>query len=75
QVYPGFFEKIKKDYDDLTLNQLKTAAYIKVGMDNRDIAQVTNVALESVHKSVNRLKKKLDLGPDDGIRDFLIKYA
>jgi tetratricopeptide (TPR) repeat protein len=75
QVYPGFFEKIKNDYDDLTLNQLKTAAYIKVGMDNRDIAQVTNVALESVHKSVNRLKKKLDLGPDDGIRDFLIKYA
>ncbi|MEQ9232028.1 MAG: tetratricopeptide repeat protein, partial [Cyclobacteriaceae bacterium] len=48
QVYPGFFEKIKRDFHDLTLNQLKMSAYIKVGMDNRDIAQVTNVELESV---------------------------
>lgn len=73
-VYPNFFEKIKLSYETLTLNQLKICAYIKVGMDNRDIAEITHTEIASVKKNVNRMKKKMQLGPEDSIRDFLIGY-
>ena len=46
-VYPNFFEKIKSSFDGLTVNQLKICAYIKVGMDNKEIATVTHTELGS----------------------------
>ena len=73
-VKTDFYAKLKVDYDGLTLNQLKICAYIKVGMDNRDIATVTNTEMVSVKKNVNRIKKKLALAPKSSIRDFLIIY-
>jgi tetratricopeptide (TPR) repeat protein len=74
-VYPNFFEKMKSNYDELTLNQLKISAYIKVGMDNGDIAQVTHTEISSVKKNVNRMKKKMKLTAKESIRDFLITYS
>ncbi|MFY0625139.1 MAG: tetratricopeptide repeat protein [Reichenbachiella sp.] len=74
EVYPKFFEKIKSSFDTLTLNQLKICAYLKVGMDNRDIANVSHIEMDSVKKNIFRIKKKMVLGPDDSIRDFLISY-
>lgn len=74
-IYPHFFEELKMKYEALTLNELKLCGYIKIGMSNNEIMQVANVANSTVKKNLNRLKKKLDLGPEDSIRDFLIKYA
>ena len=73
-VHPLFFERLKKDYPVLTNNDLKMSAYIKVGMTNKDIAQVTNLAVASVKKTLNRLKKKLNLTAEDSIRDFMLEY-
>lgn len=73
-VYPNFFEKLKNSYDGLTLNQLKICAYIKVGMDNKDIAEATHTEVNTVKKNINRIKKKINLTANDSIRDFLISY-
>lgn len=74
-IYPDFFEHLKLQFANLSLNELKLCGYIKIGMSNNEIMQVTNVANSTVKKSLNRLKKKLTLGPEDSIRDYLIKYA
>jgi len=74
-VYPNFFEKLKISYDGLTLNQLKICAYIKVGMNNKDIAEATHTEANTVKKNINRLKKKMNLTGDESIRDFLISYS
>ncbi|MFA0964580.1 hypothetical protein AB9P05_22425 [Roseivirga sp. BDSF3-8] len=71
-VHPDFFSQLKTSHPDLTLNDLKISAYIKVGMGNKEIAQATNLALSTVKKSINRLKKKLGLAPDDSVRDYLM---
>ncbi|MGB3183733.1 MAG: tetratricopeptide repeat protein [Cyclobacteriaceae bacterium] len=71
-VHPRFFAELKERHPDLTLNDLKMSAYIKVGMGNKEIAQVTNLALSSVKKNINRLKKKLGLTPEESVRDYLI---
>ena len=73
RVHPDFFQKLKTQYPSLSVNDLKISAYIKVGMDNKEIAQASNIALSTVKKNINRLKKKLELGAEESIRDFLLQ--
>ena len=74
QVHPDYFEKLKDTYADLSQNDLKMCAYLKVGLDNKVIAQINNITVAGVKKSLNRLKKKIKITAEDSIRDFLISY-
>ena len=58
----------------MSVNDLKLCAYIKVGMDNKQIASASNLALATVKKNINRTKKKLGLNAEGSIRDFLVQY-
>lgn len=74
KVHPRFFAELKERWPKLTQYDLRLCAHLKVGMDNKEIAQVSAISVESVKKSTNRLKKKMDLGPEISLRDFMIKF-
>lgn len=74
-VHPQFFDKLKDENPALTNEDLKLSAYLKIGMSNKEIANVTHLTLGSVKSKINRLKKKLEMGPEDSLRDFMLKYA
>ncbi|MEM8893096.1 MAG: two-component regulator propeller domain-containing protein [Bacteroidota bacterium] len=74
-VHKCFFDRLKTESPHLTNYDLKLSAYLKVGMSNKEIAQVTNLTTGSVKVKVNRLKKKLEMKPEDNLRDFMIRYA
>lgn len=74
-VHPQFFDQLKSKNQNLTVNDLKLSAYLKIGMNNKEIANVTFLTLGSVKSQINRLKKKLKLGPEDNIRDFILQRA
>ncbi|HCX24178.1 MAG: hypothetical protein CMB80_14805 [Flammeovirgaceae bacterium] len=71
-VHPGFFENLKKKSSSITINDLKLSAYIKIGMSNKEIANVTHLTLGSVKSKINRLKKKLELSTEENIREYLL---
>lgn len=73
KVHPAFFSMLKERFPVITQHDLRLSAYLKVGMDNKEIARVSNITIEGVKKSINRLKKKMNLGPEEDLRDFLIK--
>ena len=72
-VHPGFFESLKKKNTSITINDLKLSAYIKIGMSNKEIANVTHLTLGSVKSKINRLKKKLGLSSEENIREYLLE--
>lgn len=72
-VHPNFFKKIKEMYQDITPTELKIAAYIKIGFNNKEVAEISNITPDAVKKRINRLKKRMGLGPDDEVRDFVAK--
>lgn len=72
-VHPNFFTNIKAQFPNLTPNELKIAAYIKIGFDNKQISQAVGMSYEAVRKGIYRLKKRLNLGVDDNLRDFIGK--
>ncbi|MBV6647841.1 MAG: tetratricopeptide repeat protein, partial [Cyclobacteriaceae bacterium] len=74
-VHPQFFDKLKVENPNLTINDLKLSAYLKIGMSNKEIANVTHLTLGSVKSSINRLKKKLNIEAQGSIRDFVLRYA
>lgn len=74
-VHPDFMQKFKAENPDLTIEDLKLGAYLKVGMSNKEIANIINITHGSVKVKVNRLKTKLNMGPEDDLRGFMLRYA
>lgn len=71
KVHPRFFDALQKLNPQLTKNDLKLAAYIRIGMSTKQIAQILNLVPDSVKINRHRLKKKLNLATEDKLEDFL----
>lgn len=71
EVNPGVLEQLAENFPDLTNNEHKICAYLKIGLNNKEIALLTNVESASVRRALNRLKKKLHLSPEDDLRRFI----
>lgn len=71
EVHPGFLEKIGGSFKELTSNEQRVCAYLKIGLNNKEIATLTNVESASVRRALNRLKKKMSLTPEDSLREFI----
>lgn len=72
KVHPDFLNQLKSKHESLTINDLKLCAYIRIGLNNKEIANTSGIAYFSVKKNINRLKKKLGLNQQDDIRNFLL---
>ncbi|WP_462248846.1 response regulator [Ekhidna sp.] len=74
ETHTGFFNKLNEAFDSLSVNERKLCAYIKMGMGNFEICQMTGSSDAALRKAINRLKKKLNLGAKDDIRKFLFDF-
>lgn len=75
EVHPGFFEVLEEEYPNITVNDRRICAYIRIGLNNKEIAQLLNVESASVRKSMTRLKKKMDLGQEDDLREVIAQIV
>lgn len=71
KVHPQFFEKLKALCPDLTMNELRQAAYIRINLTNKEVAQLMNVDTASVKMSRYRIKKKLGLQAEQSLSEFI----
>jgi DNA-binding CsgD family transcriptional regulator len=71
KVHPQFFEKLKELCPDLTMNELRQAAYIRINLTNKEVAQLMNVDTASVKMSRYRIKKKLSLQAEQSLSEFI----
>lgn len=74
EVHPSFFQRLLEINPSLSANNLKLAAHIKMGFQNNEIAFISHTTIASVKKSVQRLKQKLNIPPEESIRDFIHSY-
>lgn len=66
-----FFRKLKSICPKLTKTDLKQCVYIKLGLSYKDTANIMNISPTSVKVARYRLKKKLNLNPNDDIHVFI----
>lgn len=73
KIHPKFFQKLKSYHGakKLTENELRLCAYFRIDMSAKQIAQILNVSPEAIRIHRYRLKKKLMLGEEENIDDFI----
>lgn len=72
-VHGDFISRLKKRYPQLSANDLKTCAMIKMNLSSKEMAQILNITLKGVELSRYRLRKKLKLNSNVNLFDFLLQ--
>ncbi|GAB3338663.1 hypothetical protein GCM10027429_24120 [Marivirga atlantica] len=72
EVHSNFFSVLKGKYPDLTNNELKLCALLKLNMNLKEAATVMGISPESVKTARYRLRKKLGLGREDNLVEYVI---
>lgn len=61
QVHAGFYETLLSKYPELTQNDLKLCAYLRLNMSTKDISELTGISKLTIENARYRLRKKLGI--------------
>ncbi|MGB0522673.1 MAG: response regulator [Flammeovirgaceae bacterium] len=76
EVHPHFFATLRTRYGhEISEKDIKLCAYIKIGLDNKQISRLLNITPASTSTALFRLKKKLNLPEEVSIRDAVLELA
>lgn len=73
QKHTNFFKKIKETYPQLTANDLRLCACLKLNLDSKEIATLMNISVRAVENSRYRLRKKLEIPSHQHLNDFFLQ--
>lgn len=72
-TYPDFFNRLHQLNPDLTSTDIRHCAYMKIGLNTKEIGSLLNINPDSVQKSRVRLKKKLGLATETDMKTYIIQ--
>ncbi len=72
QVHEDFDNKLRQYFNDLTSNEIRLAALMKMKLSTKEIASILNISPDSVNKARYRLRKKLNMDSEDRLEDFIL---
>ncbi len=67
-----FFQHIKNLHPNLSPNDLKLCAYLRLNLATKEIAQLLNITTRSVEIKRYRLRKKLNLKHEDNLVNYIL---
>lgn len=71
QVHRDFLQKLETSFPDLTDNEKRLAAMLRLSLPSKEIATLMNISPKSVEIARYRLKKKLGLSKDENLINFI----
>lgn len=72
QIHSGFFDKLKKESSELTANDLRICALMRINLSSKDIASLLGISTDSLRVARYRLRKKLNIEQGDNLRKFIL---
>lgn len=69
----SFIHRVKKQYPQLTTDEVKLCTYLHLNMSTKEIANIKMITIAGVNKSRNRIRKKLGISPSEDLNEFLSK--
>jgi DNA-binding CsgD family transcriptional regulator len=73
-VHSNFMEHLTKKYPELTANERKMCAFIKMNLSSKEIAPLLNISIRGVETLRYRLRKKIGLKHEGNLITFLNKF-
>ncbi|MDG1805142.1 hypothetical protein [Flavicella sp.] len=71
QVNSSFYESLGNKHKNLSRNELKLCALVKLNFSTKEMAQLLGISADSVNKARYRLRKKLDLQRDENLVTYI----
>ena len=68
-----FLKKIKSKHAELTPNDLRLCAYLRLNLSSKEIAPLLNISPRSVEVKRYRLRKKMNLPHDTNLTNYIIE--
>jgi len=73
QVNQEFYEKLNNLYPDLTPNEVKLCAFMRLNMTTKDISAITYQTNKSIQVARTRLRRKLGIEHDENLVSWLLQ--
>ena len=67
-----FFKKLKKLHPNLSPNDLRFCAFLRLNLSSKEIAPLLNISARSVEIKRYRLRKKMDLEHETNLVDYIL---
>lgn len=71
QLHQSFFDNLKLHNEDLTVNDIRLIALLKMNMSSKDMAAIFGISQDSLRVARYRLRKKLGLAEGDNLGSFI----
>lgn len=73
EVHSGFFDTLKREYPDLTPNELRLSALVKLNLSIKETATIMGITPNSVKTARYRLRKKLEMETKENLTEFMME--
>ena len=70
----AFLQKSTREISELTANDMKICALLRLNLNTKDIANFTHLSIRGVESVRYRLRKKLGIPSEKSLTDFLIEF-
>ncbi|MDP4278801.1 MAG: hypothetical protein Q8914_14345, partial [Bacteroidota bacterium] len=74
RIHENFFRNLHTKYPELTSNDLRFCAYLRLNLTSKDIAHLMNISLKGVEVGRYRIRKKIGLPSTKSLSEFMIEF-
>lgn len=74
EMHKDFFYNLLQKFPDLTDNERRLCAQIRLNLTMKEIASINNISVKSVEMARYRLRKQLNLHTSDDLNEFLKSF-
>lgn len=71
EVHSDFYDELHKKHPNLTPNEIKLCAFLRLNMSTKEISSITYQTVKSINMARFRLRKKLDIEQDEHLVNYL----
>ena len=75
QVHVNFLKNLREHFPQLSSNDYKLCAYLRMNLSTKEIAPLLNISVRGVEGSRYRLRRKLNLPNDANLTEFILGLA
>ena len=74
KVFPGLILQLRQEHPNVTGAEERLFLLLKLKTDSREMAEILGISMESVRKNKYRLKKKLQLGENHNLEEYISSF-
>jgi DNA-binding CsgD family transcriptional regulator len=74
KVHEQFFKRLLSQYDGLTPDDMRLAAYLRMNLSSKEVAKLLNITVRGVELKRYRLRKRLNLEQEANLNEFMMAF-